>query len=476
MSLSAELNHFRIPMLGRFLGHAMQNTHGSFLEGEVYVITAYNPQDKTVQTAGRTTRNRWIDATAFEVVRNASWDFAEGHCAPHLEAASDFANDLTKFEDTGHDDHVEAMSFDHRVWMGIDLANSPDYSVTGRYIGDAWPEMTSRMLRPARPLAADENQHKILSHDFTSLEQKAMTYARKGKSRANALYHYATGKAEFLALERRERRFAMLGPHADKLFLELRHPEEARAMLKEKFEAIKYSASQETPLTDDISDAFLAVQRLMQVPDHLLGEKEFHTVDLMRNLNCRCVINDVPYVTGIEDGKPTYSKPFLPKLAKMSDKFEKTMRARLERSMNAVHLDTSAMPEVYNRMVECERDIGAFVKGCTYRAMVTGSGPGIKVEHPHTAVPMPVPRDYFKTTGPIPCAVDDRDAPLDPMGDFDFEGAAQKKVNSPDFPLEAELAEESTFVHQSATRKTQEVHVENESTSDLRKYRFNPEA
>ena len=215
MAISEELNHFRIPMLGKFLGGAMQHTKGSFIDGEVYVITAFNPADSTVQTTGNTSRNRWIDASAFEVVRNPSWEFSEGHklvreggILNNLIDWDTAEKDLSKFENPAHDDHVEALSFDSRVWMGLDLANSPDYSVTGRYIGQAWPEMTSRMLRPARPLAADENQHKIISHDFTSLEQAAKTYARKGKSRANHIF--ATGRDEFIGREHQERRFAFL--------------------------------------------------------------------------------------------------------------------------------------------------------------------------------------------------------------------------------------------------------------------------
>ncbi|MBL4909057.1 MAG: hypothetical protein JKX78_03700 [Alteromonadaceae bacterium] len=481
MSLSAELNHFRIPMLGRFLGHAMQNTHGSFLEGEVYVITAYNPQDKTVQTTGRTTRNRWIDANSFEVVRNASWDFAEGHCAPHLEAASDFTNDLAKFEDHGHDDHIETLAF--APFLNIDLANSPDYSATGRYIGDAWPEMTSRMLRPARPLAADENQHKILSHDFTSLEQKAMTYARKGKSRANAMFHYATGRAEFLAQQHRERRFASLGPHADRLFLTLRDPEESRAMLKEKFEAIQYSAKQEPSLTDDISDAFLAVQRLMQVPDHLLVEKQTLTADAMHQMqfNCRCVMPDLTkgafildegYIERIEDGKPTYSKPFMIKGAEMSAKFEKTMRARLERDMTRVNRTVLGMSPVssgvYNCTVECIMGIGDFIQGRTYRAIFNGISQNIRVEHPDTLVPVPVDRLYFDRKQEL-TLMDDRDGPMSPT----FEEQTTKDES---YGPKDSSPEETTFVHKSATRKTQEVHEENEGTANLRKYRFNPEA
>jgi hypothetical protein len=445
-------------MLGKFLGGAMQHTKGSFIEGEVYVITAYNPADDTVQTTGNTTRNRWVDADAFEVTRNTAWSFRHGH----LSGMEGIIGDIAKFEDRGHDDHIEALSFDPRVigatpfsraWMGIDLANSPDYSASGRYIGKSWPEMTSRMLRPARPLAADENQHKIISHDFTSLEQKAMTYARKGKSRANDIFiQHMTSNAEFIGREHQARRFAMLD-------------------IKE------HGASQEPSLTDDICDAFLAVQRLMQVPDRLLVEKPTLTADAMHQMqfNCRCVMPDITkgafivdeqYIASIEDGKPTYSKPFLIKGVDMSAKFEKTMRARLERSMNGVHLHMSATaPELYNRMVECERDIGAFVKGCTYRAVVSGIGPGIKVEHPNTSVPMPVPRDYFKTVSNIPCAVDDRDAPFDP--DFEGDIAGYQQI---------ELPEESTFVHKSATRKTQEIHEENDGTADLRKYRFNPEA
>ena len=452
MNLSDSLNQFKIPMLGKFLGGAMQHTKGSFIEGEVYVITAYNPVDSTVQTTGNTTRNRWIDEVAFEVVRNTSWSFKHGHV--------DLASDLASFESPKHDDHIEALSFDPRVigatpfsraWMGIDLANSPDYSASGRYIGANWPEL-QELPRPARRLSADkilkdyEDYKRQLPHtDFSELEQRAAAAfihqsprketnreraerdaaRRQGKSLAN--YMYSTGKSEFLNMQAKERRFAAFSTDQyPDLKLQLR----PSAEMREKFNALKDDLinwdDEEVSPTDEISDAFLAVQRLMQVPDRLLVEKPTLTADSMHQMqfNCRCVMPElkkglhnesVRYIESIEDGKPTYSKPFLIQGAEMTTLFEKTMRARLERSMNGVHIHTSAVDD---------------------RPLTNTN----------------ITSDPFTMS------------------------EAPKKANAPDFPLESELVEESTFVHKSATRKTQEIHEENDGTADLRKYRFNPEA
>ena len=226
---------FKIPMLGKFLDTAAQNTNGQFIEGEVYVITGYNPDDDTVQTTGRTSRNRWVDAAAFEVVRNNMWTFQHGH----LAGMEGIIGDIAKFEDHGHDDHIEALSFS--PFMHVDLASSPDYSATGRYIGPRWPELHEQ--RPARPLAADENQHIkdynqykacLPDTDFAELERRAaaafnqspqrethrerfdrehehldtLVRGRHGKSTAN--YIFATGHADALRTSAKARRFAAM--------------------------------------------------------------------------------------------------------------------------------------------------------------------------------------------------------------------------------------------------------------------------
>ena len=106
--------------------------------------------------------------------------------------------------------------------------------------------------------------------------------------------------------------------------------------------------------------------------------------------------------------------------------------------------------------------IGDFIRGRTYRAIFNGVKQHIQVEHPDTLVPVPVDRLYFDRKQELNM-MDDRDAPMSPT----FE---EQTTN------DASIQEESTFVHKSATRKTQEVHEENDGTANLRKYRFNPEA
>jgi len=442
MNISPSLNQFKIPMLGKFLGGAMQNTNGQFIVGDVYVITGYNPDNNSVQTTGMTSRNRWIDATAFEVVRNTAWKFEEGHCAPHLEAASDFISDIAKFEDR-HDDHVEALSFDHRVWTGIDLANSPDYSVTGRYIGNRWPE-----LPPARPLNADIEKHLndycLADVDYSDIEQRAAAafihqspqketnrdraereaLRRRGKSGYNFLF--ATGHVDALRAGAKERRFA-------------------------DFQHMMMSSKEFNSPTADAAEAILkATIAMMGVAPKLLGP------------NCRCTVlddvqaGDAVYASQLEDGKPTFSAPFTPCHSDDNTKVNTMLRERLRRVMREATMTAMGAPhQDYNQMVECIQTIGAFVKGCTYRAVTYATAKGMKVEHPHTAVPVPVDPRYFNETHPIPCSVDDRDAPTQPR--FEDE------------------QEPSTFVHKSATRKTQEVHKETDATANLRKYRFNPD-
>lgn len=484
-------------MLGKFLGGAMQNTNGQFLEGDVYVITGYNHETNCVQTKGNTSRNRWIDETAFEVVRNEMHTFQHGHLQ-----GLDLIGDIMDFEDRLHDDHVEATAFDPRVWMGIDLANSPDYSATGRYIGPKWSELHEQV--PARRLSADQfPKLKLREQNYAKLETRTAAFIhqspqketsrerfnrehaerlslrRQGKSAFNHLF--ATGHVDALRAGAKERRFAALGLGKD-VFLEFRPQAEAIKMLK---------AMKEQPtITDDIAEAMLATYRSMHVPEHLLGDRIAHSQDFRkRSHNCRCAMPEVkkglhseftgvfilddPYAAMLEDGKPTQTATFVRDAIEANDKMNKTITARLERSTRQITRDMLTMsPGIkqakpidrnYNCTVECVMHIGDFIRGQRYRAIYTGKGPTIRVEHPHTAVPLPVDRLYFDYKGEL-VAADDRNAPMSPTFEEDRYGP---KDSAP---------EETTFVHKSATRKTQEVHEENDGTANLRKYRFNPEA
>lgn len=453
MILSESLNQFKIPMLGKFLGGAMQSTKGSFIEGDVYVITAYNPHNDTVQTSGLTTRNRWVDAAAFEVVRNTSWSFKHGHV--------DLASDLAKFEDRGHDDHIEALSFS--PFMHVDLSNSPDYSVTGRYIGNRWPELQT--MPPARPLAADENQHIkdyeqykacLPDTDFVALERRAaaafsqsprrethrerferehldtLVRGRHGKSTAN--YIFATGREDALRTSAKARRFA----------------------------AMFNAGPAHNSLTDDIAEAMLACVRTMGVSPKLLGP------------NCRCAMpelkkglhggmiliddpmnNSIEYASMLEGGKPTRTSTFVRDAINGDARWVDTLRKRLGDTVTA---RMAPISEGYNCSAECVRDVGVFVKGCIYRAIHTLGSVGLRVEHPHTSVPVPVDSRYFTRAA----AIDDRDAPMSPTFD---------EQTKPDDSMK----DESTFEHKLTTRKAQDTHVDTEGTADLRKYRYTPD-
>ena len=130
------------------------------------------------------------------------------------------------------------------------------------------------------------------------------------------------------------------------------------------------------------------------------------------------------------------------------------------------------MPSVSSKLLpncraECIHSVGVFVSGSSYPAVYTPGVSFIVVERPDNKKGESVSSMHFAihTEQPTsvrasPCAVDDRDAPSNPL----FEDQYHEQP-----------VEESTFVHKSATRKTQEVHEENEGTANLRKYRFKPD-
>jgi len=334
-----------------------------------------------------------------------------------------------------HDDHIEALTFD--PFTHVDLGNSPDYSVTGRYIGARWPE-----LPPARPLNADDYlELKLSQAEYDSLESRTAAFIhqspRKETKRERFEREYgirpmfATGHVDALRAGAKERRFA-------------------------DFQHMMMSSEEFNSPTADAAEAILkATIAMMGVAPKLVGP------------NCRCstgmfILDDVQagdavYASQLEDGKPTFSAPFVRNAIEASDKYRKTIRARIERGMSEATMAamTAGDPyQDYNYIVECTQSVGAFLKGCSYRAAISLEK-GMKVEHPHTSVPIPVDPRYFIERHPIPCAVDDRDAPTQPR--FEDE------------------QEQSTFVHKSATRKTQEVHKETDATANLRKYRYNPD-
>ena len=145
---------FAIPMLARFLGETEANFHGMLMVGHIYTITGYLEEQKKVILTVMDHTEIAVEAHAFEVVRNASWTFAEGHCSPNFEAFSDFGK---------HDDHVEAMAFDFHPWIGADFANTPDHSAIGQRFRDQW--MNDHESSPARPLFADlKNRNKQLEN------------------------------------------------------------------------------------------------------------------------------------------------------------------------------------------------------------------------------------------------------------------------------------------------------------------------
>ena len=332
---------FKIPMLGKFLGGAEQNTNGQFIEGDIYVITGYNYGTDCVEAAGlHSNQTHMVDASAFEVVRNEMHTFQHGHLQ-----GLDLLGDMAECE-LRHDDHLEALSFS--PFMHVDLSNSPDYSSTGRYIGNRWPELHEQA--PARPLDADQypklKDYCLQDVDYSELELRTAAFihqsprketyrerfVRERREHTSAFNHlFATGHVDALRAGMKERRFASLGLGKD-VFPEFRPQAEALKMLK---------AMKEQPtITDDIAEAMLAIHRSMHVPQHLLGERIAHSAEMRsQNFNCRCempelkkglhggaFILDDPYVAMLEDGKPTYAKPFIATAAVASEKFKETLR------------------------------------------------------------------------------------------------------------------------------------------------------
>lgn len=434
MSNSSPLNTFKIPMLAKFLGWTEQNFHGVLTVGECYVITGYNPEDDVVEVSTSGSRLGYlVDANAFEVVRNNMWTFQHGH----LAGMEGIIGDVAKFGSPSHDDHVETLSFGES--MHIDLSNSPDYSATGRYIGNRWSELHE--MSPARRLTADDYPElKLSQQQYDNLECRTAAFIHQSphkethrerfeRERNSRNFLFATGHKDSLRLSAKDRRFATIGNDV----LVLRSHEEGKRLLQEAFT----SRPEHTAQTADAAEAMLAAfTSTMGVRPSMIG------------MNCRC---SMPGAFILDD---TYSEMLAKARAeqkfianhslgntRMNETLRKRLTSYLDDSMNKIHVD--------------------IVQQAPISAADDDLGPGITriSRSPHT-----MSEPYGKAE---PSLTDNREAPVHPVFEYDDEPAEDLNYSLPN--------PEPTFDHKLTTRKAQDTHVESENTEDLRQYRYTPD-